>query len=270
MGDLATPSALFVADGHFHLRPDPPEQRRLRRFLELVGHARAADHLVLLGDIFDFWFDYPHFRLKGYEEILAELDAVRAAGTRIHFVGGNHDIWAAGYLHDRYGTGNPSGGPQTLSLGEARIRLDHGDGLLARSAAYTAFRRLVRNRAGILFAKSWHPELLYAFSTWLSGTSRQASRDEVEVLRQRALALVRSWRDSQWDLLVIGHVHHPMLIEGDHGSLAVLGSWLDAEGYGLFHGGRLELRDFRDGAPVELLRPAARPREPRPDGELPD
>lgn len=255
MGNPANPTALFVADGHFHLRPDTAEQRRVRRFVDLVEHARQADHLILLGDIFDFWFDYPHFRLKGYEEILQVLDRVRAAGARIHFVGGNHDIWAARYLDERYATGNPGGGPQLLTLGTARLQLDHGDGLLARGVLYRTFRRLVRNRAGVIFAKSWHPECLYAFSTWLSGTSRQASRDERAIIERRARALVTAWRDPPWDWLVMGHVHYPMLVTGNHRVLAVLGNWLDAEGYGLFHNGRLELRDYRDGAPAELVPP---------------
>ena len=81
-----------------------------RALLEL---ARSADHLVLLGDIFDFWFDYPHFRLKGYDALLNALDLVRDAGTRIHFIGGNHDIWAAGYLHQRYGS-SPTGDTEII------------------------------------------------------------------------------------------------------------------------------------------------------------
>lgn len=253
MGNHSSPTALILADTHFHLSPDAAERRRLERFLSLLALGRRAQHVILLGDIFDFWFDYPHFRLKGYEELLQALDAVRAAGARLHFVGGNHDIWAARYLAERYGTGNPSGGPQTLLLDGLRLRCDHGDGLLARGFLYAAFRRVVRHRAGVALGKSLHPEVLYALSSWLSRTSRKASRDEAAAIERRAHALVDAWADPPWDMLAIGHVHQPILVRRGTLTFAALAGWLDAEGYALLHAGRLELRDFRDGPPPELI-----------------
>ena len=59
------------------MNPDPAESDRLARFLELLEVATRADHLVLLGDIFDFWFDYPHFVMKGYDPLLDAFDRVR-------------------------------------------------------------------------------------------------------------------------------------------------------------------------------------------------
>lgn len=244
---------LVAGDTHFKLRPDPDEVRRRDLFLSFLEAARDADELVLLGDIFDFWFDYPHFRLRGYEELLSALDGVRDAGVRLHFVGGNHDIWAARYLHERYGT-SPHGEPFTLDAGGLRIRLVHGDGLLVRDWLYSSFRRLVRQRAGVLFAKSLHPELLYAFSHWLSHASRQASRDERHLIEKRARRhLARARGD--WDLLLIGHVHHAFRIAEGGREMAALGSWFGGEAsYAIVQGGRFELRDF-----------AAEPRPPVAD-----
>jgi UDP-2,3-diacylglucosamine hydrolase len=249
MSKPAEPTALFVADSHFHLSPGPDERRRLVRFLEFLEFASRADRLILLGDIFDFWFDYPHFRLKGYEEILMGLDRVRDAGTCIHFIGGNHDIWAAGYLGERYGCAG-DGEATTLELGGLRVRVDHGDGLLARGLAYRSFRAIVRRRAAVMLAKSLHPELLYRFSTWLSGTSRRAERDEVALIERRAVERLHALGDAEWDLMVIGHVHHAFVAEAGGRRLACLDGWLASEGYGLLANGRFELRDFaRDPAP---------------------
>ena len=178
-------SALFVGDSHFHVRPDRAEQARQARFLEFLADARQAQHLVLLGDIFDFWFDYPHFLLRGYESLLRGLDGVREAGTRLHFVGGNHDIWAARYLHERYGT-EIEAGPLSLALGATRIHCVHGDGMLGKDLAYRGFRSLVRNPAAVRLAKALHPEALFAFSTWLSGASRAATRDEAAGTEKKA------------------------------------------------------------------------------------
>jgi UDP-2,3-diacylglucosamine hydrolase len=249
-------SVLFVADCHFHARPGAQERGRLDRFLAFLEFARRADRLVLLGDIFDFWFDYPHFRMKGYREILQALDRVAEAGTRLTFVGGNHDIWAAPYLHERYGT-SPDGRSTTLEVGGLRVRLCHGDGILGKDWLYGTFRAIVRHPVGVLIGKSIHPELLFRFSNWLSGTSRQACRDEAETMVARAERWLARRDAAAWDILVIGHVHHPFRLERHGRILAALGGWLDREGYALLRGGEFQLLDFaRDPLP-DLSAPSA-------------
>lgn len=240
------PAVLFVADAHFHLEPDAAEQRRVAHFLDFLRVAERADDLVLLGDIFDFWFDYPHFRLKGYDRILTALDAVRDAGTRLHFVGGNHDIWASNYLHRRYGC-TPDAERRVVEFGAQRVLLDHGDGLLGRDWAYRVFRAVVRNRAGILAAKSLHPEILYAISTWLSGHSRGATRDEGVRMVEKARRWLGAQDSAPWDLMVMGHVHHAFELTDGPRRMAALAGWFDTLGYGLLREGRFRLLDFADG-----------------------
>ncbi|HPF35235.1 MAG TPA: UDP-2,3-diacylglucosamine diphosphatase [Candidatus Krumholzibacteria bacterium] len=248
MSKPSSATILFVSDTHFHLVPRPEERGRLERFLLLLDAARAADEIVLLGDIFDFWIDYPHFRMRGFEEILQALDRLRDAGKTLHFVGGNHDIWAAGYLHERYGT-SPHGGPLELERDGRILRLVHGDGLLVRDWVYSSFRWLVRQPAGIALAKGLHPELLYRFCCWLSGTSRAAHRDERALIERRAGELLRRGGHA-WDLQLMGHVHHPFILEHEGRRMAALGSWFDMESFGLWRDGAFSLHDFRDPFPL--------------------
>jgi UDP-2,3-diacylglucosamine hydrolase len=243
MPNQEQPTALFVADSHFHLEPNSQERLRLDRFLGLLSLAHQADHLFLLGDIFDFWFDYPHFRLKGYEELLQALDRVREAGTRLHFVGGNHDIWAADYMLQRYNC-SPLPETETLQLGSLRVRISHGDGLLVRDWFYNSFRALVRNRAGIVLAKSLHPELLYRISTWLSHKSRTADRDERAEIEAKARAWLNRQTDADWDLMVMGHLHQPFECTAGGRRLALLGGWIDTLQYGWLEQGEFRLMDF--------------------------
>jgi len=249
MNDLKQPTAIIVADSHFHLVPDQAEQARVTRFLELLELATRADHLVLLGDIFDFWFDYPHFRLKGFDTILQGLDQVRDAGTRIHFIGGNHDIWAAGFLHQRYDC-NTDGETEIVHFGDRRLLLIHGDGLLKFDWAYNSFRAVVRTRLGIVLAKSLHPEILFAFSAWLSGKSRSATRDEASRIETRARQWLLRQGEVDWDIVVSGHVHHGFMIEAGGLEMASLAGWFDILGYGLLQNGQFRLLDFaRDPLP---------------------
>jgi UDP-2,3-diacylglucosamine hydrolase len=251
MNTIREPSAIFVADTHFHLNPSEAEQKRLGHFLALLELAERADHLVLLGDIFDFWFDYPHFRLKGYEAVLQALDRVRAAGTTIHFIGGNHDIWAADYFHRRYGT-SPQGETQVLPLGKRRILLTHGDGQLKFDWAYNTFRAMVRTKVGIVLAKSLHPEILYALSEWLSGKSRGANRDEAEAIVARARRWIARQPPADWDLMIMGHVHHGFQVTSGNLTLASLAGWFEPLGYGLLQDGVFSLRDFATDPPPTL------------------
>lgn len=242
------PTALFVADSHFHLHPDSREQKRVERFCELMDLAGGADHLILLGDIFDFWFDYPHFRLRGYEDILQALDRVVNAGTRIHFIGGNHDIWAAAYMHERYGC-TADAEPRILTLGSQRILLNHGDGLLAFDWIYNTFRTMVRTRLGIVLAKSLHPEILYAFSEWLSGTSRGATRDEAHQIEAKGQRWLEKHGTQEWDLMVMGHVHHAFTVTHQEKTLAALAGWFDTLGYAVWQEDRFTLLDFDQDSP---------------------
>ncbi len=245
MPELKQPTALFVADSHFHLRPDSQEQHRIEAFLNFLRMAHQAEHLFLLGDIFDFWFDYPHFRLKGFEEILQGLDRVCQAGVKLHFVGGNHDIWATDYFFQRYGC-EPAPQGKTMTLGDLRIRINHGDGLLGHDWAYHSFRAIVRKRAGIVLAKSLHPEILFAFSTWLSGKSRKASREEAFQMEEKAKIWLSEKAEGPWDILVIGHVHHGFDFSVGPFRLAALPGWVGPMGYGLLRDGKFQLRQFPD------------------------
>jgi UDP-2,3-diacylglucosamine hydrolase len=238
--------ALLLADSHFHTERDTAEQARLEALIALLDRFAGTPDVVLLGDIFDFWFDYPHFVMKGYEDLLRALDRVRDAGSRLHFVGGNHDIWAARYLHDRYGS-DPGGGPVTLQLDGVRVRCVHGDGLLGRDVLYSAFRALVRHRLGVLLGKSLHPEALYALSTWLSGTSRRSSRDEIAGIETKAARWLARQRTADWDHLVMGHVHHPFTTEHGGRRLTTLGGWLEPRHYAIWRAGALV--PCTDGAP---------------------
>ena len=239
-----------MADSHFHLCPNSAEQKRIRNFCALMTLAQKADHLFLLGDVFDFWFDFPHFRLRGYEEILQALDKVKSAGTKIHFVGGNHDIWASRFMHQRYGS-NPDGEPFVVTLGQMRIKVCHGDGLLGFDWAYNTFRTLVRTRLAIVLAKSLHPEILFAFSQWLSGQSRSANRDEASEIEEKAQIWVNKCREKDWDLMIMGHVHHPFKVRSKKLALTALAGWFDNPGYGLYQNDEFKLLDFeRDPLPA--------------------
>lgn len=235
--------AVFLADTHFHVERSAAEAERLEHCLALLEQVAGVPQVVLLGDIFDFWFDYPHFVMKGYDRLLTALDRVVDAGSRLHFVGGNHDIWAAEYLHRRCGSA-AEGHAVTLDLDGQRVFCSHGDGLLGRDLLYKVFRAVVRHPAGVLLGKSLHPEALFAFSSWLSKTSRGSTRDEAEGIERKARRWLQRQQSPHWDHMIIGHVHHPFVAEHDQRLLHCLGGWFGDLHYAVWRHGRLEHRTW--------------------------
>ncbi len=157
---------------------------------------------------------------------------------RLHFVGGNHDIWTARFLHDRYQT-DPAAGPLTLQLDDQRIHCLHGDGLLGRDLFYQVFRATVRHPVGVFLGKSLHPEFLFAFSSWLSKSSRHSTRDEAEGIERKAHAWLARQDAAPWEHLVMGHVHHCYTVAHAGRRLSCLGGWFDDLHYAVWRDGDL-------------------------------
>ena len=151
-------------------------------------------------------------------------------------------------MHERYGCA-PEAEPRILHLGSRRIMLNHGDGLLGYDWVYNTFRTMVRTRLGIVLAKSLHPEILYGFSEWLSGTSR--APPGMRPTRSRpGPGLAPGEPFPRLDLLVMGHVHHAFTAEHEGKSLTALAGWFDTLGYAIWQDGQFQLRDFdRDPLP---------------------
>lgn len=119
----------FVSDAHLGslLLTDKIEhERKLVRWLEQVRPSAQA--IYLLGDIFDFWFEYKTVVPKGYVRLLGKLAEMVDAGIEIHFFTGNHDIWTFGYLEQEVGL-IVHRKPETIDIGGKRFYMAHGDGL---------------------------------------------------------------------------------------------------------------------------------------------
>jgi UDP-2,3-diacylglucosamine hydrolase len=241
----------FASDSHFGAGSEEDQKRRVRRFVAWLESLEDASHLYLLGDIFDFWLDYPNFMPKNHLEVLYALRNLRERGVQLYFVGGNHDVWCAHFLQDSLGIETLENGAVIEHQGR-RLRLDHGDGLLGGDRFYALYRSIVRHPWVILTAKSVHPELLQRLASVISRHSRgrdRASREEV-------VALIENYGTSHThddvDHLVVGHVHCPYQRRFGSWTFTCLGDWIVH-----FTAGRLL------GGELSLIR-APEPPQPRP------
>lgn len=248
------PAVYLVSDTHFGAGSAQGQADRRRRFLAWLDSLQDASHLYMLGDIFDFWLDYPHFMPKTHLDVLYALRSLRERGVQLAFVGGNHDVWCGRYFHDALGIQVLPSGSVVQHQG-LRLRLDHGDGLLSGDVFYKIFRRMVRNPVAVGVAKSFHPELLSWLASRLSHASRQRKRHGMPRLKEAIHRYGRRHDHSDVDHLVVGHLHVPVQIRFEGWTFSCLGDWVEHHTAGRLSGGVLTIGPV--GEDPAQARPAA-------------
>ena len=238
----------FLSDAHLFPRPEPhPGREPLLAFLRQLAGTEAGA-LWILGDLFDFWFEFGGSPPAGHRDILDSLLALTDAGWTGRIIPGNHDHWlgdgfarATGFeiIPDR----------SLVRIAGKGAFLAHGDALGRGDIGYRLILRpLVRARVSrLLFGLLGAPFGL-ALARLASGTSRRILRRELEELPPGLVEWVDSELRSREDLDVImtGHAHVPLLRNTGHGIHVSLGDWLMSFTYAILDesGGRLRLHRF--------------------------
>ena len=250
----ASPQAKVYLASDFHLGvPDAEKSRqrelRLLRWLESIrSDARA---LILMGDLFDFWFEYRNVVPKGYTRLLGMLAMLQDQGLPVHVFTGNHDLWMRDYLSREIGA-KVYHGPQWLTINDQLCYLAHGDGLGPGDHGYKRLKRLFTNPFAQWLFRWIHPDIGIPLANYFSGVSRK-SQDEMaqgqflgedrEYLVQHAKALVAEYPVSY---CIFGHRHYPLQYPIADGAFYInLGDWLNHDSYAVHDGQSLKLKYFR-------------------------
>ena len=239
----------FASD--FHLgTPDIKDNReREKRIVSWLEHIRTdAEALYLLGDIFDFWFEYKHAVPKGAIRFLGKLSELADQGIKITLFKGNHDMWMFGYLKEELGVEIIDDALRLDCNGKA-FYLHHGDGLGAGDRAYKLLKKIFRSPiCQWLFARL-HPNLGIGIARAWSRRSRLASGQketfqgaEKEWLVAYAKSILQT---SQINYFIFGHRHLPLDISLSPTSRYInLGEWIHYNTYAVFDGVNLELKTW--------------------------
>ncbi len=232
------PTVYFASDAHFGAGPN--QEARVQRFGRWVESLEDGSLLYLLGDIFDFWLDYPTYMPKVHMEVLYALRRGMDRGIEPRFVGGNHDVWCEDFFRQTLGV-TALRSPGLVEHQGRRLRLHHGDGLLAGDRAYRLFRAVVRHPVPVFVAKSLHPELLHRFADWLSRKSRAGSHSSEDEILERIVHYGREHSHDDVDHLIVGHVHVPCRFRFGGWEFTCLGDWIENFTAARLLDGRLDL-----------------------------
>lgn len=208
----------FVSDIHLG-SGEAAEQRRVERnFLDFLSSIeKDAETLFLVGDIFDFWFEYNEVVPKGYVRVLGRLAELSDRGVRVIMLTGNHDMWVGDYLTKECGIELYTK-PQTFTLAGKTLFVAHGDNMNIGFKPILGLMNAMFRSKVLRKIASWliHPDLFMRFGRWWSGKSRKSHGGTQPAMVLNTLidyAIEYAKRDSV-DYFVFGHLHCPADIVG--------------------------------------------------------
>jgi UDP-2,3-diacylglucosamine hydrolase len=217
---------------------------RVVRFLR--QEAPKAATLFLVGDIFDFWFEWRHSVPSAAFPVLAELHQLAREGRQIIYMAGNHDGHPGSFLAEQAGL-TVSRGAVDAEVAGQWVHVVHGDGIAPADRGYRLLRSFVRWGPTETIYRLVHPDLGIWIAHWVSRlsyrTSSRRDRFGAEPYRQYA----RRKMDEGFNWVVMGHRHHADFLEipGGGGYLAI-GEWIADGTYGVLEGGKLRLKFYQE------------------------
>ncbi len=237
----------FGSDFHLGV-PDPvsslEREKSICRWLEMA--ASDATEIYLMGDVFDFWFEYKKAVPKGFTRLLGTIASITDKGIPVTLFKGNHDMWMFGYLEKECGVKTVSN-ELIIERNNHKFFLHHGDGLGPGERGYKVLRRIFRSRICQTLFGFLHPNIGIALANTLSKKSRiqQKGRfetylgDDKEYLTQFAKTYLQH---THIDFFIFGHRHLALDIQLNQKSRYInLGEWMHEKKYAVFDGTALQL-----------------------------
>lgn len=229
-------NCLFVSDSHFRTPPDAASEERELKLVQLLRSQEGKlQHLFLLGDIFDYWFEYRDVVPKGYATLFACLKEMNAKGVQIHYFTGNHDMWVEDYFTQTFGA-IIYREAQLMVINGHRCFVGHGDGLGGKQRKYMMIKRILNCRFNWWLYGMLHPRQSFALARFCSQSSRESHDEGVFVFRGEDEYQVQFAREllqmTDVEYFILAHRHIPTRYELSPGHLFFnTGDWLENFSY---------------------------------------
>ena len=245
--------AYFASDLHLGVDARLPSRERERLFVRWLDEVVAADAdaLFLLGDVFEFWFEYRHVVPRGFVRLLGKLAELRDAGLEIHYFTGNHDLWMRDYFERELGIPLHHR-PQRYTWDGKHFLIGHGDGLGPGDKGYKRMKRVFRNPLAQWTYARLHPN----FAIGLARRVAQLSRSHTGASEDRFFGPEREWlaqyserklaQAPELDYFVFGHRHLPidLTLSNGRSRYVNLGDWLHYQTYAKWDGESLRVQAY--------------------------
>jgi UDP-2,3-diacylglucosamine hydrolase len=238
-------SAYFFSDVHLGLGPKDEERKKEDRLLSFLQSIMAdTSHLFIVGDLFDFWFEYKTVIPKGFHRTLAMLDEFRGRNIEIHYLIGNHDCWMGDFFSTEMGI-HIHHDPFEIKIQRKRVFLHHGDGLAQNDLGYRIVRPILRNRLNVWMYRWLHPDIGVRIAKGTSRSSRAYTTTKHYGEESGMLKFAKEKIREGCDIVVMGHRHQPNVQTFNGGSYVNLGDWITHNTFGHLKDGVMTLNTWK-------------------------
>ena len=235
-------AVFFLSDAHLGADDDNREQIKLKKLFAFFDMVKEqGEKLYILGDLFDFWFEYRTAIPKQHLKVVFKLASLIEENIPIHYITGNHDFWLGDFLSKEVGLVVHRDHTEATEDG-LRLFLIHGDGLSPSDWAYRLFvRATLRNRLAIWLYKLIPPDLGIPLAKAVSSSSRNiTSGRETGFLKDYEIYAEKKLTEG-YDVVIIGHTHEPVLKRYEKGLYLNTGDFYYNFSYGKLVDGSLTL-----------------------------
>lgn len=242
----------FASDQHLGAPTAKASLPREKKFVAWLDEVKKdAEVIFLVGDLFDFWFEYKTVVPKGFVRVLGKLVEIRDAGIPIYFFVGNHDLWMRDYFEKELNI-PVYYEPQEFEINSKLFLIGHGDGLGPGDKGYKRMKKVFTFPLFQWMFRWMHPDWGMKLGQYMSVKNKMISGDEdAEFLGNENEWLYqycqRKLTQKHYDYFVFGHRHLPLDIELNEKSRYInLGDWIQYFTYGKFMK-TFELKEFKQG-----------------------
>ena len=245
----------FLSDAHLGskaLQHTRQQERRLVRFLDEIK--TKAEAVYLLGDMFDFWFEYRTVVPRGFTRFLGKISELTDYGVEVHYFTGNHDIWTWDYLTEECGV-ILHRQPVTISLADQTFFIGHGDGLGDPDPKFRFIRSIFHNRVCQWMFRWLHPDLGMRFGLSWARHSRMTHGDGGDPTylgeeKEHLVLFAKQYLAEHPDInyFLFGHRHIELDLMLTHQCrMLILGDWISQFTYAVFDGQTLRIDNYIEG-----------------------
>lgn len=242
----------FASDLHLGVPNKAESLLREKKFVRWLDHIKSeAAFLFILGDLFDFWFEYKNVVPKGYTRLLGKIAELSDSGIEVIFFTGNHDMWMFGYFEAELNI-KIFRKPQAFIISQKRFYIAHGDGLGPGDKGYKLLKKIFTNRLCQKAFAAMPPTWGFFLAQYFSGKSREVNlvKDIHFLGEDKEWLIIHSKEvlaETHFDYFIYGHRHLPMKLSlSDNSAYVNLGDWISNFSYAVWDGKEMELKVFSE------------------------
>lgn len=242
----------FLSDFHLGVPTHEASLERERLIVKFLTEIEnKASEIFIVGDMFDFWYEYKQVVPKGYVRLLGKLAALTDAGIKLHFFVGNHDMWMTDYLQKELNI-PVYFAPKEFEWNNKKFLIGHGDGLGPGDHGYKRLKKIFRNPACRWMFGVLPPQLGIGLANYMSRRSRAKTGQTEEIF----LGEEKEWliiyckemlKKKEYNFFVFGHRHLPIDFRLTPQSRYInLGDWITFFTYAVFDGNDMKLISYKN------------------------